>query len=245
MEKLSQLRLAGEWDLIIVDTPPSRSALDFLDAPKRLGRFLDGRMIRLLSGPARVGGKAYVRVMNASMRVFGSVLDRLLGGELLRDVSSFVAAMETMFGGFRERAEQTYELLKAPGTAFIVVAAPQVAALREASYFIERLDADRMPLAGLVVNRVQPPGPGGLTPARAAAAAEQLRDDPAADARLAAAALDAHVEAAAARAAQQRLIHRMGTAHPGLAAVQVPALRTDVHDLAGLADVGAALAPTP
>lgn len=242
MEKLSQMRMTGEWDLIVVDTPPSRSALDFLDAPKRLGRFLDGRMIRLLSSPARAGGKAYLRVMGASMRMFGAVLDRILGGELLRDVSSFVTAMETMFGGFRERAQQTYQLLKAPGTAFVVVAAPQIAALREASYFIERLDEESMPLAGLVVNRVQPPAPPGLTAARAQAAAEQLRDAAQEADRLAAAALSAHVEATAARDAQQRLIARMGVAHPGLATIQVPALATDVHDLDGLRDVGAALA---
>jgi anion-transporting ArsA/GET3 family ATPase len=195
--------------------------------------------------------------MSASMKMFSGVLDRILGGELLRDVSSFVTAMETMFGGFRERAQQTYQLLKAPGTAFVVVAAPQVAALREASYFIERLDEEKMPLAGLVVNRVQPPAPHGLTAARAAAAAEQLRDAAAGNGSepdgsaleadrsaelLAAAALAAHVEATAAREAQQRLIQRMGTAHPGLATIQVPALPTDVHDLDGLRRVGAALA---
>ncbi|MDR1999713.1 MAG: AAA family ATPase [Frankiaceae bacterium] len=255
MEKLSQLRLADEWDLIVVDTPPSRSALDFLDAPGRLGRFLDGRMIRLLSGPARVGGKAYLRVMSASMRVFSGVLDRVIGGDLLRDVSAFVAAMETMFGGFRERAQLTYQLLKAPGTAFVVVATAQTAALREASYFIERLDAERMPVAGLVVNRVQPGAAHELTAARAAAAAGMLRgrdaapgpDRPGGGAAersadlLAAAALAAHAEAAAARAAQQRLIRRMGAAHPGLPMIQVPALPTDVHDLAGLRRVGAAL----
>jgi anion-transporting ArsA/GET3 family ATPase len=257
MEKLSQLRLADEWDLIVVDTPPSRSALDFLDAPKRLGRFLDGRMIRLLSAPARAGGRTYLRVVGASVNLFGRLLDRILGGELLRDVSSFVTALETMFGGFRDRAQQTYQLLKAPGTAFVVVAVPEAAALREASYFVERLAADQMPLAGLVVNRVQPAPAPGLSAPRAAAAAEVLKDElrrtsavgegdtTAGELRdedlLAIAALRAHVDAASLYESHQRMTGRMAAAHPGLASVQVPALASDVHDLAGLRRIGDAL----
>ena len=124
MEKLGQLVSADEWDLIVVDTPPSRSALDFLDAPNRLGRFLDGRMIRVLTAPARAGGKAYLKVVTVSVGVLARVFTKVLGGELLRDLSSFVSALESMFGGFRERAQHTYELLKEPGTAFIVVATP-------------------------------------------------------------------------------------------------------------------------
>ncbi len=154
MEKLGQLRRAEEWDLIVVDTPPSRSALDFLDAPQRLGRFLDGRLLRMLVAPAKVGGRAYLRVLNAGFGVVTGVLTKILGTQVLRDVQTFVSALDTMFGGFRERAEYTYQLLRAPGTAFLVVAAPEDDALREASYFVERLDTERMPLAGLVLNRV-------------------------------------------------------------------------------------------
>src|SRR6476619_1360914 len=154
MEKLSQLAESDEWDLIVVDTPPSRSALDFLDAPERLGRFLDGRMIKLLTAPARAGGRAYLKVVTVGFSVFSKILSKILRGELLSDVSEFVAALETMFGGFRQRAEHTYELLKAPGTAFVVVAAPKPDALRKASYFVEHLSTHSMPLAKLVVNRV-------------------------------------------------------------------------------------------
>src|SRR5690348_7948320 len=131
MEKLSQLRALDEWDLIVVDTPPSRSALDFLDAPKRLGRFLDGRMLRLLLAPARTGGRAYLKVVSASFGLFTRVLTRIIGTDVLRDLSAFVGALETMFGGFRERAQTTYELLKTPGTAFVVVAAPEPARSEE------------------------------------------------------------------------------------------------------------------
>ena len=129
MEKLSQLRAQadadGRWDLIIVDTPPSRSALDFLDAPERLGSFLDGRFIRVLTAPARGAGRGIGRLLGAGFGLFANVLTKILGAQLLTDLGSFVAAVDTMFGGFRERAVATYELLKDPGTSFVVVAAPR------------------------------------------------------------------------------------------------------------------------
>ncbi|WP_406154137.1 AAA family ATPase [Streptomyces sp. NBC_01023] len=176
MEKLGQLRARDEWDLIVVDTPPSRSALDFLDAPKRLGSFLDGKFIRLLMAPAKVGGRAGMKFLNVGMSMMTGTLGKLLGGQFLRDVQTFVTAMDTMFGGFRTRADATYRLLQAPGTAFLVVAAPERDALREAAYFVERLAADGMPLAGLVLNRVHGSGAARLTAERALAAAENLDD---------------------------------------------------------------------
>lgn len=248
MEKLGQLVAAKEWDLIIVDTPPSRSALDFLDAPNRLGRFLDGRMIRVLTAPARVGGKAYLKVVTAGVSVVARAFTKVIGGELLSDLSSFVAALESMFGGFRERAEHTYELLKTPGTAFVVVAAPEPDALREASYFVDRLSAERMPLAGLVVNRVHRSEVSGrgLTAARADAAADALANstdgagpDPAAV--LAEAALRVHAEVATAAEHDARMSRRFAAAHPDVALVEVRALAADVHDLDGLRLIGAEL----
>ncbi|MGW2403402.1 ArsA family ATPase [Streptomyces sp. NPDC001739] len=174
MEKLGQLRASNEWDLIVVDTPPSRSALDFLDAPKRLGSFLDGKFIRVLMAPAKVGGRAGMKFLNVGMSMMTGTLSKLMGGQLLRDVQTFVAAMDTMFGGFRTRADATYRLLQAPGTAFLVVAAPERDALREAAYFVERLAAEQMPLAGLVLNRVHGSGAAQLSAERALAAAETL-----------------------------------------------------------------------
>jgi anion-transporting ArsA/GET3 family ATPase len=176
MEKLGQLRAQDAWDLIIVDTPPSRSALDFLDAPKRLGSFLDGRFIKLLMAPAKVGGRAGVKFLNIGMSMMTGTLSKVMGASLLRDVQTFVAAMDTMFGGFRTRADATYRLLQAPGTAFLVVAAPERDALREAAYFVERLAEEDMPLAGLVLNRVHGSSAGRLTAERALAAAEALED---------------------------------------------------------------------
>lgn len=174
MEKLGQLRARDEWDLIVVDTPPSRSALDFLDAPKRLGSFLDGRLIRLLTAPAKLGGRAGMKFLNVGMSMMTGTLGKLLGGQLLKDVQTFVAAMDTTFGGFRTRADATYKLLQAPGTAFLVVAAPERDALREAAYFVERLAAEDMPFAGLVLNRVHGSGATHLSAERALAAAENL-----------------------------------------------------------------------
>jgi anion-transporting ArsA/GET3 family ATPase len=249
MEKLSQLAETGEWDLIVVDTPPSRSALDFLDAPQRLGRFLDGRMIRVLTMPARAGGKAYLRVVTAGFTVFSKIMSRILGGELLSDVSAFIAALETMFGGFRQRAEHTYQLLKADGTAFIVVAAPEPDALREASYFVERLDGDGMPLAGLVVNRLHRAAGIGLNARRAEAAADALAEklassssEEAAPLALATAALRVQAELALAAEHDTRMTRRFSAAHPDVPVATVPALPTDVHDLDGLRRVGELLA---
>jgi anion-transporting ArsA/GET3 family ATPase len=239
MEKLSQLRARDEWELIVVDTPPSRSALDFLDAPQRLGRFLDGRMLRLLLAPARAGGRAYFKVVGASISLFTRVLTRIIGTDVLRDLSAFVGALETMFGGFRERAQKTYELLKTPGTAFVVVASPEPDALREASYFVDRLSAESMPLAGLVLNRVRLSAAPALSAERADVAADALAET--GDHPLAEAVLRVHADRAQLAAHDRRMRDRFTSAHPDVALVDVPALATDVHDLDGLRAVARSL----
>jgi anion-transporting ArsA/GET3 family ATPase len=238
MEKLGQLRRAEEWDLIVVDTPPSRSALDFLDAPQRLARFLDGRLIRLLTAPAKIGGRAYLRVLNAGFGMVTGVLTRILGAQMLRDVQTFVSALDTMFGGFRERADYTYQLLRAPGTAFLVVAAPEADALREASYFVERLATERMPLAGLLLNRVQRSPAARLSAAGSQAAAETLQVNGAHP--LAVAALRLHAERMQQVSVQRRLAQHFTAAHPVVPVAEIPAQAEDVHDLAGLRAIGQA-----
>jgi anion-transporting ArsA/GET3 family ATPase len=244
MEKLGQLRRADEWDLIVVDTPPSRSALDFLDAPQRLARFLDGRLLRLLIAPAKVGGRAYLRVLNAGFGVVTGVLTKILGTQVLRDVQTFVSALDTMFGGFRERADYTYQLLRAPGTAFLVVAAPEPDALREASYFVERLADERMPLAGLVLNRVQRPPAARLSAARSLAAAETLEasaDD--ASHSLAVAALRLHADRMEQAVAQRRVAEHFTSAHPLVPVAEITAQPDDIHDLDGLRRIGQTFKP--
>ena len=250
MEKLGQLRRSDEWDLIVVDTPPSRSALDFLDAPERLGRFLDGRLIRVLASPVKAG-RPVTRVLNVGFSMMAGALTKLLGAQVLRDAQTFISAFDTMFGGFRERAEATYRLLQAPGTSFLVVAAPEPDALREASYFVERLDEERMPLAGLILNRVHNLPTIRLSAARSLAAAETLegiipneRGVPAEanDYSVAAAALRLHAEWMNLGEREQRVAGAFTSAHPAVPIAEVPALPVDVHDLAGLRRIGDSLA---
>jgi anion-transporting ArsA/GET3 family ATPase len=241
MEKLGQLRASEQWDLIIVDTPPSRSALDFLDAPNRMSRFLDGAMIRLLTAPARAGGRAGLKFASAGFMFFSRIISKILGGQLLRDISAFVAALDTMFGGFRERATATYQLLRRPGTWFVVVATPEPDALREASYFVDRLSSEGMPLAGLVLNRTHPPATTALSATRAEGAAEEVAESGAEGAELAAAALRVHAERMTQAAREQHLADRFTSAHPEVAVRAVPAAAGDVHDLDGLRVMGAEL----
>jgi len=238
MEKLGQLRASERWDLIIVDTPPSRSALDFLDAPNRMSRFLDGTMIRLLTAPARAGGRTGLRFASAGFMFFSKIISKILGGQLLRDISAFVAALDTMFGGFRERATATYELLRRPGTWFVVVATPEPDALREASYFVDRLSDEGMPLAGLVLNRTHPPATTVLSATRAEGAAERVVEAGGPDAELAAAALRVHGERMMLAGREQHLADRFTSAHPEVAVRTVPATAGDVHDLDGLRVMG-------
>ena len=249
MEKLGQLHndalKTDRWDLIVVDTPPSRNALDFLDAPERLSSFLDGRFMKLLLAPA----KGPARLMSAGFGLVTKAITSIIGAQVLRDMQAFVAAFDTLFGGFRQRAQKTYELLQAPGTAFIVVAAPEPDALREAAYFVERLSEERMPLAGLVVNRASLDPGDDLTPAAASAAAERLFDstDPSTDQDdgLAAGLLRLHSDRLLMVERETRLRERFAKAHPNVATAVVPALAGDVHDLDGLRHIGDLLEQTP
>jgi anion-transporting ArsA/GET3 family ATPase len=240
MEKLGQLAATDEWDLIIVDTPPSRSALDFLDAPNRLSSALDGRMIRLLTGPAKAGGWGIRKVVSAGFSMFAKAVSTILGGQLLADASAFMQAFDSMFGGFRERAKRTSELLRSEGTAFLVVAAPEPDALREASYFVERLAGESMPLSGLVANRTHPVL-AELSATEARSAADEL-DRSGANAPLATAVLRLHADRVGLANREQRLLARFTRAHPEVAIAGVPALPSDVHDFAGLRDIGDRLA---
>ena len=242
MEKLGQLHAQGEWDLIVVDTPPSRSALDFLDAPNRLGSFLDGRFIKILTAPAKVGGFGAFKLLTSGFSLVTGALGKLLGSGLLSDVQSFVSALDTMFGGFRDRAEATYKLLQAQGTSFVVVAAPEPDALREASFFARRLAEEKMPLAGLVLNRVHP-RLTNLTAERSLAAAEQLDvANPSPAESLAGGLLRLHAERVEVSRREARLAERFAASHPGISMLRLPAQAEDVHDLEGLRAVTQAAA---
>jgi anion-transporting ArsA/GET3 family ATPase len=240
MEKLGQLRARDEWDLIVVDTPPSRSALDFLDAPARLSRFLDGRMLRMLLTPARAGGRSVFRLASASFGLFTRAVTKILGTQLLTDLSTFVAALDSMFGGFRDRAERTYRILQDRETVFLVVAVPEPDAIREAAYFAGRLDAERMPLAGLVLNRVTTVSAPAISAETARAAAVRL--DEVSGSELTADALRVHAGLVDQNARQAAVAARFVAAYPQVPMVEVPAQPADVHDLDGLRAIGRALA---
>ena len=237
MEKLGQLdklaRKSGRWDLIIVDTPPSRSALDFLDAPERLSSFLDGRFMRLLLAPAR--GPA--RLMTAGFGMVTNAVTRVIGAQTLQDMRAFVAAFDTLFGGFRQRAQRTFELLQDRRTAFLVVAAPEPDALREAAYFVERLRQEGMPLAGLVVNRASTSPEVELSANAAMTGVEKLRSS-GEDHGLAAGLLRLHADRKVVVEREKRLTSRFATGHPDVPTAVLPALSTDVHDLDGLRRIG-------
>lgn len=240
MEKLGQIharaQAEGSYDLIVVDTPPSRSALDFLDAPERLSSFLDGRFIRLLLAPA----KGPAKLMSAGVGLVTHTMTKVLGAQVLRDMQTFVAAFDTLFGGFRARAQETFELLQADGTAFLVVAAPEPDALREAAYFVERLSEDGMPLAGMIVNRASPSPVGALSADEARTACARLEQG--GTGSVAAALLRLHADRSRLVERETELRNRFAAAHPGVPTTVVPALPGDVHDLTGLRQVGDLLA---
>jgi len=230
MEKLGQLLGQDRWDLVVVDTPPSRNALDFLDAPKRLGSFMDGRLWRLLLAPGRGIGRIVTGVVGLAMKAMSTIL----GSQMLSDASAFVQSLDSTFGGFREKADRTYELLKRRGTQFVVVAAAEPDALREASFFVDRLSQEGMPLAGLILNRTHPtlcP----LTVERAIDGATELEAGAAANGdRLAAAVLRIHADRAQTAKREIRLLSRFTGANPHVPWVGVPSLPFDVSDLDAL-----------
>jgi anion-transporting ArsA/GET3 family ATPase len=252
MERLGQLHAqaaadarAGHpaWDLIVVDTPPARSALDFLDAPEHLSSLLDGRFIRLLLAPA----KGPLRLMGVGFTLVSNAMNKVLGSQIIADVQTFVRACEAIFGGFRQRAEETFARLSSNHTVFLVVATAQRDALREASYFVDRLTEERMPLGGLVVNRVHG-STLDVSAERAVALAEDLEGSGDAAAPTGAGhsleveALRRHADLMRVADAEAVLLDRFATARPEVAQTRVPALPSDVTALDDLRAVGTLLA---
>jgi anion-transporting ArsA/GET3 family ATPase len=219
--KLYELDQEGDYDLLVLDTPPSRNALDFLDAPARLTGFFQGRAIKMFLRPAGLGG----RILGRGTGVVFGIMERLTGVDLLHDLSVFFRALGGMIDGFTERARRVGALLEDPGTTFLIVAAPRHDPVEEAIYFHRKLADAGMPFGGLVVNRLHDAGPtdgdgdleaalGGDLAGRVATAAHEL------------AAL-AEREAASL----ERLRDRLGDPPT----IVVPELDGDVHDVEGLA----------
>jgi anion-transporting ArsA/GET3 family ATPase len=236
MEKLYELHATSGYDCLVVDTPPTRSALDFLDAPKRLTDFLDGRFLSTFLGPGMSAGRAIGRVATFGSGLFLRAASRITGAGVLEDLADFFQSFEGMYEGFKARAQATYRLLQSRVSAFVVVASPQMPALREARYFLHRLAQDGMPTAGLVVNRTTPALPAsltGLTRQRADDAASRLADG-GPEQRAAAALLRLAADRAEVHRREQQAIAAALHGVDPRALVEVPLMASDVHDLAGL-----------
>lgn len=241
MEKLGQLytqaEADGRWNLIIVDTPPARSALDFLDAPEHLSSLLDGRFLRLLLAPAR----GPFKLMSVGFNLVSSAMNKVLGAQIITDLKTFVTAFEALFGGFRVRAQQTIKILSSSYTTFLVVATAERDALREAAYFVDRLTEERMPLSGIVVNRVHR-STVDTSAERALAIAEELTGSDSNDTRPEIAALTSHAARMRVIDREQTLLRRFSRSRRQLALTQVEALPSDVSDLSSLRELGDLLA---
>jgi anion-transporting ArsA/GET3 family ATPase len=249
MEKVYELSEGGRFDLIVVDTPPAQHALDFLDAPRRLLEFLDSRLVQMLIHPAFAAGRFGVRLFQRGTQRMLQLIERISGVGFLEDISEFLLAFEGMAEGFRERAARVRALLEGEQAAFVLVTGPELESVVQAQEFLDRLETQGLPLAGIVANRVRA-WPSGDPPERIGASARDLTrlagalaegegpDFPAETAARAA------IESAEGYAA---LVRRDAAALRPLwertLATQrywgsIPELAEDVHDLAGLDRIG-------
>lgn len=225
MEKLLELAQDERYDLVVLDTPPTRHALDFLEAPDRLLGFLDVGVLRFFVRSYFVAGRLTPELATRTGRALVRLLDRFMGLQFLQELSEFFLAFEGMYDGFRTRAGEVHALLRAETTGFVLVAGPQPRALEEALFFHRRLAEKRMSLVGFLVNRVH------LDPARERGARRAGRAgvEPGLAARLALTLREQQVLARVERRAIARF-----EVDARKRPVLVPELEQDVHDLRGL-----------
>jgi anion-transporting ArsA/GET3 family ATPase len=238
MEKLYELALEEDHDAIVVDTPPTRSALSFLDAPNRLNDFLGGRMIRWMLWPSERAGRLTVGIARFGAQAFARTAGRLVGTEVLADTADFLAAFEGMYGGFQKRASRVLDLLRSPTCAFLVVTAPTKVSLEEAGFFVERLTEAGMHAEVVVANRWHPDSRG--VPPGAAEAADLLATGDAA-ARATAAVLVDRIRREPQRRSEEEAMRSFAERHGGVPILPMPELADDVYDVPGLRRVGAHL----
>jgi anion-transporting ArsA/GET3 family ATPase len=230
MEKLFELHTEGDYDVLVLDTPPSRNALDFLEAPRRLTQFIEGKSLKVFMKPTGFAAKVAGRGATVAL----SVMKRVVGFDLLADLAEFFNAFSGMVDGFQARAKRVNKLLGAPTTCFLVVCGPQGEPIDEAVYFHRKLVEAKLPFGGVIVNKVHYPAEDLNVEAEGlkATLAEQLGDDGLAD-RVAANFAD--YQALAERDA--RNIEHLARELRATGVIRVPYLDEDVHDLAGLAQI--------
>ena len=226
--KLYDLHREGSFDTIVLDTPPSRNALDFLDAPTRMTRFLEGRALKMFLVPSGLAA----RVMGRGTGLVLSMFSRFTGVDLLTDLSAFFGSLAGMVDGFRERAQAVEELLRDPASAFLLVSSPEPEQTRETIFFAEQLVAAGMQRSGVIVNRVHRDGLQGHTPQEVQALlAGELGERLAG--RVAHNLADFDVLVRRDRASVERLERSLSDREP----ILIPHLDQDIHDLAGLARI--------
>jgi anion-transporting ArsA/GET3 family ATPase len=230
MEKLFELHTEGRFDLLVLDTPPTRNALDFLDAPKRLTQFIEGRSLRVFMRPTGFAAKVAGRGASVALSVF----KRIVGFDLLADLAEFFNAFSGMVDGFQARAKRVNSLLADERTCFLVVCGPQGEPVDEAVYFHRKLVEAKLPFGGVVVNKVHYPAERlrGDVADLPAALAERLGDED-----LAARVCDNFSDYQALAERDARNIERLARELRTAAVIRVPYLDEDVHDLGGLAEV--------
>ncbi|CAN5593811.1 ArsA family ATPase [soil metagenome] len=234
MEKLYELHTEGDYDLIVIDTPPTRNALDFLEAPRRMTDFLESRVLRWFLMPYMKAGGGFMRVANVAASAFLKIVKRIVGAEVLQDTADFFGNLEGMYDGFKERARDVGSLLSSPATSFVVVTSPAEESVVEATYFATRLDEAGLPFGALVVNRVHPRfGDGVKVSARQLKRLEQGDGN----ARLVAKLL--HNGAAFMRvvALEEKNLRSLARRIPSHLWVRVPYLEHEAVDFPGLAAI--------
>jgi len=236
MERLLELHSTSRWELIVLDTPPTRHALDFLDAPDRMLSFFDTSILRFILKPYFVAGRLSFKVASRAGALAFKVIDRALGLQFLRDLSEFFLAFEGMYDGFKDRASRVHDLLRDRDSAFVVVASPEPHAAAEARYFHKRLEEQHMPFCSLIVNRMhlEPPHPKRR---HADVSPDDLDDE------LAEKLLAIHRDLRTLMKREERTLDNLEKA-TGAKAIRVPEFDVDVHDLEGLAAVGEILMKT-
>lgn len=228
-EKLYELHRDNRFDLVVVDTPPTRNALDFLDAPKRLVHFLDHRLYRVLIAPTRIG----MRVASAAAQPFLKSLSRVVGGDAIAEAVSFFQAFDGMEAGFRSRADSVMSLLRSNDTGYVLITSPRREAVEEARYFAGRLADQQLGVSAVVANRVHPHFTDGLDTAAIADLAASHGTGPLRSLWENLALLEA--AARSERKALEPLLALL-EGQPASRAT-VPLLEADVHDLDGLGRV--------
>jgi anion-transporting ArsA/GET3 family ATPase len=233
MEKLHELHAEGGFELIVVDTPPTRHALDFLDAPRRLTRLLDNRIFRVLITPTR----ASLKIASAAVQTFLRTVARVVGSEVIKDVIAFFRAFEGMEEGFRARAQAVDQLLADSDTAFVLVTSPRRDALEEARFFARRLAETGQTVQALIVNRVHPSF-GEESPAGLRAAVTALRNDGSSAALRLAALYENLADFRDVAALERAHIEGMRDQIGGALVAYVPYLAHDVYDFDALGEIG-------